>query len=205
MAVYRNLVPHYPLRGNDAPIFQAFTIGRVRVIITDTRSARDANGSMLGAEQLAWFEDELTRAVDDHPFVLWVNPDPWIAAVEPGADHWGGYAQERQHLAELVVRLRFPGLLMLSGDAHMLAIDDGTHNTYGGTGPGFPVFHAGALDRPGSLKGGPYSEGAVPDGGQFGVIEVIDTGAELQVRLIGRKWDGSEVMSWSFTVPGGAA
>ena len=53
MAVYRNLVPHYPLRGNDAPIFQAFTIGRVRVIITDTRSARDANGSMLGAEQLA--------------------------------------------------------------------------------------------------------------------------------------------------------
>ena len=61
---------------------------------------------------------------------------------------------------------------MLSGDAHMLAIDDGTHNTYGGSGPGFPVFHAGALDRPGSLKGGPYSEGAVPDGGQFGVIEV---------------------------------
>ena len=205
MAAYRDLVPHYPLRGDDAPIFQSFSIGRVRVIITDTRSARQATGSMLGPEQVAWLEDELIRAVDDHPLVLWVNPNPWIAAAEPGADHWGGYPQERRHLAELVARLRFPGLLMLSGDAHMLAIDDGTHNTYGGNGPGFPVFHAGALDRPGSLKGGPYSEGAVPDGGQFGVVEVIDTGAELQVQLTGRRWDGSEVMSWSFTVPGGAA
>ena len=160
---------------------------------------------MLGGQQLAWFENELTEAAGEYPLVLWVNPDPWIAVPEPGADHWGGFPDERQRIAETIERLQFPGFLMISGDAHMLAIDDGTHNTYGGNGPGFPVFHAGALDRPGSLKGGPYSEGAVPDGGQFGVVEVIDTGAELQVRLTGRRWNGSEVMSWSFTVPGGAA
>ena len=205
MAVYRDNVPHYPLQGIDAPIFQAFTIGRVRVIITDTRSGRDPAGSMLGGEQLAWLEDELSRSVGEFPLVLWVNPDPWIATPAPGADHWGGFPDERRRLAELIEQLRFPGFLMLSGDAHMLAIDNGSHNTYGGGGPGFPVFHAGALDRPGSLKGGPYSEGALPGGGQFGVIEVIDDGHDLQVRLTGRGWDGREVMTWSFTVPEGPA
>ena len=94
---------------------------------------------------------------------------------------------------------------MISGDAHMVAIDDGTHNAYGADGPGFPVFHAGALDRPGSLKGGPYSEGALPGGGQFGVIEVTDHGHDLQVRLTGRGWDGREIMTRSFTVPEGPA
>ncbi len=205
MAVYRDLVPHYPLRGEDEPIFQAFTIGRVRVIITDTRSGRDPAGSMLGSEQLAWLENELSHAADEYPLVLWVNPDPWIADPVPGADHWGAFPDQRRHIAELIERLQFPGFLMISGDAHMLAIDDGRHNTYGGDGPGFPVFHAGALDRPGSLKGGPYSEGAVPGGGQFGVIEVIDNKSGLQLRLSGRSWDGREIMTWSFTVPEGPA
>jgi hypothetical protein len=205
MAAYRDLAPHYPLRGDDAPIFQAFTIGRVRVILTDTRSGRDPAGSMLGVEQLAWFEDELSRAAGEYALVVWVNPDPWIAEPEPGADHWGGFVDERQHIAELIERLRFPGFLMISGDAHMLAIDDGTHNIYSGSSPGFPIFHAGALDRPGSLKGGPYSEGAVPGGGQFGVIEVVDRGHDLHVRLTGRGWDGREIMTWSFTVPEGPA
>jgi hypothetical protein len=44
---------------------------------------------------------------------------------------------------------------MISGDAHMVAIDDGTNSDYAdGGGGGFPVFHAGALDRSSSVKGG---------------------------------------------------
>ena len=53
---------HYglALEGFDAPIAQAFTIGRTRFILTDARSARDPSSiddgpekSILGAEQLA--------------------------------------------------------------------------------------------------------------------------------------------------------
>ena len=41
----------------------------------------------------------------------------------------------------------------MSGDAHMLAVDDGSH-----TPGGFPVMHASPLDKKGSIKGGPYVE-----------------------------------------------
>ena len=94
------------------------------------------------------------------------------------------------------------GLLMLSGDAHMVAIDDGTHNTYGAGEPGFVVFHAGALDRRGSVKGGPYSEGAFPGGGQFGFVEISDDGSDIEVRLVGRDWEGREIVSASYVVEG---
>ena len=57
---YRELVPHYPLPagGPDAAIYQAFTCGRVRFILSDLRSERNrdsdsdyASKSMMGAAQ----------------------------------------------------------------------------------------------------------------------------------------------------------
>ena len=69
---------------------------------------------------------------------------------------------------------------MLSADAHMVAIDDGTNNNYAGGRGGFPVFQAAALESPESEKGGPYSIGdlngesgpGVAGRRQFGVCEV---------------------------------
>jgi phosphodiesterase/alkaline phosphatase D-like protein len=203
MQAYRDFVPHYPLATHDSPIYQGFTIGRVRVLITDTRSGRrPADATMLGAEQLGWLEAQLTAAASRFPLVIWVNPDPWIAADDPTADHWGGFEAERTEIAELIGRLELDGLLMLSGDAHMVAIDDGTNNVYA-EGARFPVFHAGALDRPGSVKGGPYSAGAYPGGGQFGVVTIRDDGASITVELSGRDWTGEELVHHTFTVPGG--
>lgn len=47
---YRETVPHYPLPAGDGDeaIYQAFTVGRVRFVMTDTRSER-TDESMLGA------------------------------------------------------------------------------------------------------------------------------------------------------------
>ena len=45
MSSYRHLTPHYELADRaEAPIYQAFTVGRVRFLLTDTRSARDPVG-----------------------------------------------------------------------------------------------------------------------------------------------------------------
>jgi hypothetical protein len=87
----------------------------------------------------------------------------------------------------------------------MLAIDDGSHSDYSAAGDaGFPVMQAAALDRPGSVKGGPYSEGAYPGGGQFGVMSVEDDGgAWITVTLSGRDWTGREIVAYRFTVPAG--
>jgi phosphodiesterase/alkaline phosphatase D-like protein len=209
LATYHEYVPHHPLASASSPIYQAFTIGRVRFLMTDTRSARTPSGapdntdkSMLGAEQKAWLERELLAADQEYALTVWVSPTPWIDTATVGSDTWGGYSSERRELADFIAEHDLDRIVMLSGDAHMVAIDDGTNTDYssGGTGAGFPVLHAAALDRPAQVKGGPFSEGSVGGGGQFGVLEVEDSGATVAVRLTGRNWLDEILLSYEFTV-----
>ncbi|RME46837.1 MAG: hypothetical protein D6796_08495 [Caldilineae bacterium] len=206
---YQEYVPHYPLVAGtgDVPIYQAFSVGRVRFIVTDSRSERtpytapdNASKTMLGAAQKAWFKQELLDSNGTYPLIVWVNTLPWIGTT--GDDGWHRYTTERRELANFIKANHIAGLLMLSGDAHMLAIDDGTHSDYAdGGGAGFPVFHAAALDRNGSVKGGPYSEGAYPGGGQFGLVTVTDTGGSvITVTLSGRNASNQEIVGYTFTV-----
>jgi hypothetical protein len=92
--------------------------------------------------------------------------------------------------------------MMLSGDAHMVAIDDGSNSDYATSGgAGFPIMHAAALDRHGRVKGGPYSEGTYPGSGQFGLMTVTDDGgSEITVAWSGRNWENKELVSYEFTV-----
>jgi hypothetical protein len=206
--VYRQYVPHYELAGGNTPIFQAFTIGRVRFLITDTRSGRspasqvdDEEKTMLGDLQRAWFEEELLRADAENALTVWVNPDPWVGEATAGSDTWSGYSTERREIADFIAANQIDRLLMLSGDAHMVAIDDGTNTDYSTDGgAAFPLMHAAALDRPGKLKGGPYSEGAVAGGGQFGLVEIDDRGDSLEVHLTGRNWKDEVLLSYTYTV-----
>ncbi len=202
LRAYRDHVPHHPLRlGDDGPIFQAFTVGRVRVVMTDGRSARtpasvpDGPGkSMLGERQRAALLAEL-RAADRWAAVVWVNPVPWVEAEAPGADGWGGYATERRLLADAIADAGVDNLVMVSGDAHMLALDDGSGTGFSSSGAdGFPLLHAAALDRRGEVKGGPYSGPVLPGGGQFGTVEVRDDGRRVDVVLRGHDWRGAELV-----------
>jgi len=210
MESYREHVPSYELGGPESAVYQAFTIGRVRFVLTDARSARNLDTdeergakSMLGAEQKKWFKSEIVEASRTHELVVWVNPVPWIAEAREGADHWGGFPEERRELADHIADNGIDNLLMVSGDAHMVAIDDGTNTDYSTDGSaGFPLLHSAALDRPGSVKGGPYSEGAIGGGGQFATIEVTDDGDAITVDLTGLTWDGRELMSYEFSMAG---
>lgn len=213
MASYREHVPSYELGGEDSAVYQAFTIGRVRFLVTDARSARNLDvfeesgaTSMLGAEQKAWFKDEIVDASLSHELVVWVNPVPWVAEEREGSDNWAGFAEERRELADHIAKNEIDNILMVSGDSHMVAIDDGTNTDYSTDGyPGFPLLHSAALDRPGSVKGGPYSEGAIGDGGQFATIEVTDDGDSITVGLTGLTWEGDELMSYEFSTDDAAA
>jgi membrane-associated phospholipid phosphatase len=208
-SVYRERTPHYPLPGEESgAVYQAFDVGRVRFLVTDTRSQRspqsepDGPGkTMLGREQKEWLERELLRGRDRYALLVWVNPDPWIDAPAAGADTWGGYATERRELSSFVAANEIHNLVMLSGDAHMLAADDGSHSDYSGTGGGsFPVLHAAALDRRGGVKGGPYSEGTFPGSGQYGLVTIRDAGETLSVSYSGRDYLGREVVGYRFTI-----
>ncbi|WP_166355485.1 alkaline phosphatase D family protein [Phytoactinopolyspora limicola] len=199
-AAYRENVPHYELP-DDGAIYHAFTIGRVRFVLTDVRSERTAE-TLLGERQMEWFEHEMLTAADEHALVVWVNAVPWIGADGASADNWSGYPDERRQVAEVIEQVGVDTVVMLAGDAHMVAIDDGTNSGYGPTGVGFPVLHAAALDRGGSVKGGPYSHGVAPGGGQFGTMTIDDDGAgPITIELTGLDWTGTELMSYTFTVP----
>lgn len=210
---YREHVPHYDfaLAGPDAPIGQAFTIGRIRFILTDTRSMRDfkdttdgPDKTMLGAEQLEWFLNEISTALVTYPTVVWVSSVPWIAEPEEGADHWGGYTFERDLIARTIADAGSDHLIVLAGDAHMVAIDDGSNSAYA-PGDGFPVMQAAALDRNGSVKGGPYSEGAFAGGGQFGLMTIRDEGNQVVVELQGLDWEGTEIVALGLRFVGGSS
>lgn len=123
---YRTYVPHHELaEGDGAAIYEACTVGRVRIVMTDTRSAK-TDTTMLGARQLARLQ-ELVSAAADHAFVVWVDAVPWVAPDEPGRDDWGGYAAERRQIADTIAGAGIENLVMVSGDAHMVTADDGTN------------------------------------------------------------------------------
>lgn len=190
-AYYAVDVPHYPLPlapEADGPIAQVFDIGRVRFLVTDGRSERvPAQRTMLGQQQFAWMLTELERAArDGTPLVAWVNPVPWITT-DTDPEGWGPFAAERQALGDRIRTLGLgPRLVMLSGDAHMLAFDDGRHNTHGG----FVVAQAAPLDRFLRRKGGPYShDPGKQHNGQFATLQVEDTGTTLTATLQGYRHD----------------
>jgi len=211
MLAYREYVPHYELAGPETAIYQAFSIGKVRVVLTDARSSRDPHAvpdtidkSLLGIDQRQWLLDELSSSAETHDLVIWVSPVPWVDDAADGADTWGGYATERLVIADHIADHGIDNLLMIGGDAHMVAIDDGTHTNFSSTpGPAFPLIHVAALDRPGSTKGGPYTHGPIAGGGQFGMVDVdvAADGTALDVTLTAMNWRGEEMLQHRYSVP----
>lgn len=203
-AAYERAVPHYAL--GDPTINQAFSVGSVRVVLLDTRSAREPDVTMLGAEQLRWLRTELLTSAATHDLVVIVSPTPWIGEASASSDSWAGFAEERASLSQFFADNQLDNLLIVGGDAHMVAIDDGTNSDYSSTaGAPVPVLQAAALDRPGSVKGGPYSEGTYPGAGQFGLITVRhgdrSTATSTEVEISGHRYDGEIVVTHRFSVP----
>jgi hypothetical protein len=146
---------------------------------------------MLGPAQVEWLEQQLAAAAAA-PLVVWVNTVPWITRRdERTTEGWAPYARERRRLADTIARLGLTRrLVMLSGDAHMLAIDDGTHSQYAtaaASSRGFVVAHAAPMDRRPSRKGGPYSHGESARRGQFGIMDIVDDGSEVKVVIQGHR------------------
>ena len=155
--------PHHQLalEGNAVPIYHAFTVGTVRFILTDLRSEANET-SIYSKEQRDWLFNELSQA-DQYDFVIWASSKPWIGTVELGDDNWTGQPNDRAELSQFISTTlsQTQNLLVVSSDAHMLAFDDGSNTFYGNGTPSlsFPILQTGPLDRLGSTKGGPFSDG----------------------------------------------
>lgn len=197
---YRELVPHYPLSvapDAAAPVDQAFTVGRVRFILSDLRSQRDpAALRMMSPAQDAWLRAQFLAARNaGSPLIFWVTSVPWNGPATK-ADRWQGYPAHRAEIANFIKANGLAGkVAILSGDAHMTAIDDGSHSDFA-TGRGAPirVFQAGPIANVGSYKGGAYSHGARYKSepkkkhlNQFGMVNIEDDGKRIRVSWSGRQ------------------
>ena len=150
-----------PLAPNaDGPIAQRFDIGRVRVPVTDARSERQHRRAHAcsAPRQVAWLLGRARggrpRAV---PLLVWVNPVPWITS-DGDSEGWGQFADERRRLGRAHHCARAGSrLLMLSGDAHMLAFDDGRNNAQRRLrrGPGGAARSLRAAARAGRIRMSP--------------------------------------------------
>jgi phosphodiesterase/alkaline phosphatase D-like protein len=206
---FRECVPHYALveATGDSAIYFAFSVGRVRFVVTDLRSYRDSlnapdgpQKTMLGPRQKGWLKNELVSGKDRYGLLVWVNTVSWIG--DTGHDGWYRYADERAELSQFIAASRIDNLCMISGDEHHLSIDDGTNSDYSGSGgAAFPVMQAAPLDRDSSSAGGPFSHGAHAGRGQFGLMSVQDTGESITVYWGGLNYLGEELLSYSFQVP----
>jgi hypothetical protein len=130
-------------------------------------------GEIMGQEQKTWIENQL-RFVGSNPdikMVFMISSVPWIDG-DRGA-LWEDFATDQEWLGDLIeqnVIEKQKKLMMVAGDAHMVGLDNGMNNKFGG----FPVVQAASLDQRPSCKGGPYSHGYNVDRGQYAVIQVTD-------------------------------
>lgn len=160
-------IPHYDLGSSstdeaNAAKYQAFTIGTVRFIISDLRSesiksSEYYSGKIYSREQKEWLFNELSQA-ENYDFVVWVTPRPWTGPAEIGSDSWAGFASERDELSAHIASVIGDGpqnLLVISGDNHMVAYDDGSSTDFSGqedSPAGFPLLHSGPMTNYGGLK-----------------------------------------------------
>jgi len=156
--------------------------------------------TMLGADQKAWLGTEFASHASYGLMVL-VMTKPWSGEVDTeDCCKWWSYPDERREVADMIKNNGVDNLVAVSGDAHMIAYDDGSNTDFASNGgAGFPVLHSAPLQQTGSFKGGPYSHGCYapevtplswvkrilslgywqPDTSQFSVMEITDSGGPL--------------------------
>jgi phosphodiesterase/alkaline phosphatase D-like protein len=208
-AAYRERVPYYPLADATvtAHIGQTWDIGRVRYVMTDQRSAAsdkaatdNSSKTMLGASQKTWFKSLLSAS--SGKLIVWICPRMFGGTTSAGADHWGGFTTERTEIGSHI-HSNCPGrVIVLSADAHFLAIDDGSHHTYGSEP--LRCFQAAPVDRSadvGGYGGSTYTSGLFTNLGQWGSMAIADSGgSSIGVTWRGFNSAGTQITSSAFTV-----
>ncbi|MEW5985731.1 MAG: alkaline phosphatase D family protein [Chloroflexota bacterium] len=129
--------PVYPMtRYGD---WQSFSYGQAEFFLLDSRAQRDPaadpagpdksllDGDNLGAAgQLEWLKNGLFNSTATWKFIL--TPVPFNPTNE--SDAWAVYLDERQALVDFINGNGITGVILISGDRHAGAMDDGTYSDF---------------------------------------------------------------------------
>lgn len=209
-AVYRQIVPHYPLVpvAPDNAIYHTFTIGRCPFIVTDLRYHRDPSAAAdspahtaMGATQKQWFKDQLVAARDaGAPLVFWCSSSVWSLNGDgsSGADTWGRFAYERAELATFIEANNIPPVVILSGDAHQLSYHPG--RLFGTGQRAIPEHVSAAMAADPATRFGPWAFGPLEGSGHYSTLDVTDDGTTVSYTVTGWAVDGAGVETQAYTV-----
>ena len=156
--VFQEYVPSYPLPSVTPGIWQTFSYAQADFFVLDCRSQRDpetdvddANKSMLDGNalgatgELQWLEDGLLASTAQWKIIfssVITNPTTKFP------DGWAGYQTEWNTLKSYINTNNIQGVVFISGDLHLGAIDDGTQ-------AGFPEM---CVSQPNGSGGCPTSD-----------------------------------------------
>lgn len=202
-AVYREREPHYPLADpTDGAAYFSILIGRVLLIVTDSRYYSspnlwpdDAEKTMWGEAQKTWLA--ATLATTAAKFVIFVTSRQWLRTY--GEDTWSVFDTERQEIIQLLDGLDWSSrMCMVYADRHAFHLQKQDHQ-FGG----FPVLTAAPLDASGGSPLIDYPDG-IPDQpgdshSQYGTVDIEDDGESIKVTLAGWR-SGALLDSHTFTV-----
>ena len=138
--VFQEYVPSYPLPSVSPGIWQKFSYAQADCYVLDGRSQRDpdgdpdnANKSMLDGNnlgatgQLQWLENGLLTSTARWKIIFTsviTNPST------KRNDGWGAFQTEWNSLRDFINTNNIKGVVFISGDLHLGAIDNGTQSGF---------------------------------------------------------------------------
>lgn len=193
--VFQEYVPSYPLPGiSPAGIWQKFSYAQVDFFVLDCRSQRDnendpddANKSMLDGNnlgatgQLQWLKDGLLASTATWK-VIFTSVVTNVQTKFP--DGWAGYQTEWNDLKNFINSNQIKGVLFISGDLHLGAIDNGTSSGFPEMCVAQPNSRRMPYDCP-TAGDGVWSEGDFQDPcSGFGVVSVLQDPDRLLLQAV---------------------
>lgn len=211
--VFAEREPHHDLPDAGGASYRSWQWGRVLFVVWDCRYYRSPNSdpdgpskTMLGNDQRQWFVDLLNNSTAE--VLVIVSSVPWISG---GDDSWPSFATERQELADFMTQTGHGGrswasrTVMLSADAHRVAIDTGGNNDWGS----WPCCIFASRDAtPSPTMSGLYDILEQGGRGQYGTVAVTDLGGLITVNLTawqGEAGVGSYTKAFQATAPSTAS
>ncbi len=176
-------------------------MGKVKIITLDTRYFRTAltpdtltkkrnkpniygQGTMLGAKQWDWLQDELNTSKAD--FNLIVSSVQFLSN-KHGFECWGNFPHEVDKLKQTIVKSKAEGVMVLSGDRH---ISEFSKTRIDGLAYPLIDFTSSGLTHVYSDFSGeenPYREGDVVFEKSFGLISIDLPSKEVQFKIMGNR------------------
>jgi alkaline phosphatase D len=204
--VFEEYVPTYPLPAVKPGIWQQFRYAQAEFFVLDCRSQRDpetdsddANKSMLDGNnlgatgELQWLENGLLASTARWKVIFTsviINPSTKYP------DSWAGYQNEWGALRNFIDSHAIPGVVFISGDLHLSAIDNGAN-------AGFPEM---CVTQPNAARGGfcatgplgNWSEGYYNDScSGYGLVTIQHDPDRLTLQLADQ--DGVKHLSYTLT------